>query len=129
MNMITLLAKCKKHGIKISRAKLYAQGKKYGFLKKHTSEYFYDLDIRKFQAWVTKMNEKIPEGYVNIQLADKILGMSYSKIYWLAIRADAKTLYIGTRKKGKMYVNIERIREIDEERKKERGKINIIEED
>lgn len=88
--------KCKEYGIEISRNGLYLAGLKYGFIERGFGNNIFHKE--KFEEWVEKKLEKIPEGYYSILECSKKLNMSKITIYFIIAEGNIETKEIGTKK-------------------------------
>ena len=111
-----VLNKCREEGYPITSGGLYYAGKKYGFLVKKDGKNL-DFNKDKFFEWLHKAKEEIPEGWVSLNQLHNELGISLSQAYILSKdpKSEARTFGAGP---GVVYVNIERIRAIINERKR-----------
>lgn len=116
MYMNDVIKKCEEKGYKITKAGLYQAGQKYGFLKKPDGQHSWDFDQKKFLEWLDKATEEIPEGWVTLNEASKILNVSLPQMYILVKDENSGARYIGSGK-GVLYVDPKRIEEVIKNRK------------
>lgn len=111
-----VIKKCEEKGYKITKQGLYNAGEKYGFINKPDGKHALEFDQKKFLEWLEKAIEEIPEGWVTLNDASKLLGVSISQMYILVKDENSGAKYFGSGK-GVMYVDPKRIEKIIKERK------------
>lgn len=108
MKFQQVLERCQNKGLKISRMGLYDAGIKNGFIER-------DIDRNnifhqeKFEKWLEKKLEKVPEGYCSFKECSQKLGIPLNTIYYLFKESNLEVINIGTKKVK--YVKIEEFRE------------------
>lgn len=114
MKFQQVLERCKTKGIKITRMGLYNAGIKNGFIERDTdrNNIFHQ---KKFEKWLGKKLEKVPEGYCSFKECSQKLGIPLNTIYYLFKESDLKFIEIGTKKVK--YVKIKEFREFIKIRK------------
>ena len=116
MHMNDVVRKCEEKGYKITKQGIYLAGKKYGFLTRPDEQHSWDFNQEKFLEWLDKAIEEIPEGWLTLNEASKVLNISLAQMYILVKDENAGVKYFGAGK-GVMYVDPKRIEKIIEERK------------
>lgn len=114
--MKDVLNKCKEMGHPMTAMGIYIAGEKYGFLNKIDGKYHYDFDKDKFLEWLNNAIAEIPDGWVTLNEASKILNVSLPQMYILVKDENSGAKYFGAGK-GVMYVDPTRIEAIIKERK------------
>ena len=104
--------RCKMKGINISRNALYLAGIKYGFIERDI-DHINIFHKEKFEKWLEKKLEKVPEGYSSLKECSEKLNKPLQTIYYL-VNTGIKSgklnfLKIGT--KEIKYVKLEELRE------------------
>lgn len=116
MHMNDVLKKCEEKGYKITKQGLYQAGQKYGFLNKLDGQHAWDFDQKKFLEWLEKATEEIPQGWVTLNEASKILKVSLPQMYILVKDEKSGAKYFGAGK-GVMYVDPKRIEKVIKDNK------------
>lgn len=116
MHMNDVVRKCEERGYKITKQGIYLAGKKYGFLTRLDEQHSWDFNQEKFLEWLDKAVEEIPEGWLTLNEASKVLNISLAQMYILVKDENAGAKYFGAGK-GVMYVDPKRIEEIIQKRK------------
>lgn len=116
MHMNDVIRKCEEKGYKITKQGIYLAGKKYGFLTRPDEQHSWDFNQEKFLEWLNKAIEEIPDGWLTLNEASKVLNISLAQIYILVKDENAGVKYFGAGK-GVMYVDPKRIEKIIKERK------------
>ena len=78
-----ILKYLKEQGIEMTRGGLYVSGKKYGYIKNVEGSKYVELDVEKFEKWVTLVKAKPPKNMVNLKQASLMLGLSRAMLYKL----------------------------------------------
>lgn len=116
MYMNDVIRKCEEKGYKITKQGIYLAGKKYGFLTRPDEQHSWDFNQEKFLEWLDKAIEEIPDGWLTLNEASKVLNISLAQMYILVKDENSGVKYFGAGK-GVMYVDPKRIEKIIEERK------------
>lgn len=107
-----ILKRCKEKGHKMSRMGIYVAGKRVGFIYK--DENGYQLDKEKFENWLEKAVEKIPDNYLSAKQIMKEYKVSQSEAYCILNDADSESEKFGSY--GVLYAERNRIEKVIEKR-------------
>ena len=96
--------RCKEKGIEITKQGLYWAGLKCGFIERDIDKNnIFNKD--KFEKWINKKLEPVPEGYNSFLECSKKLNKPLPTIYYLVKAGNLEVKKIGTR--GIKYVRFE----------------------
>lgn len=101
------MKRCEEKGIKITKQGLYVAGLKNGFIERdidHNNIFHKD----KFESWVEKKLEKIPNEYKLFSDCAKELNKPLSTIYYLVRKGNLEVKKFGTRESK--HVNFEELK-------------------
>lgn len=96
MKFKQVLERCQNKGLNISRMGLYEAGIKNGFIERNIDRNIFHQE--KFEKWLEKKLEKVPEGYCSFKECSKKLGIPLNTIYYLFKESDLKAIEIGIKK-------------------------------
>lgn len=106
MKFKQVMMRCEDKGIKITKHGLYLAGLKNGFIERYV-DHINLFHKEKFEEWVEKKLEKIPDGYFNFRECSEKLNKPLPTIYYLIKEGKLETKKFGTR--GVKYVRIEEL--------------------
>lgn len=93
--------RCLDKGVKITKQGLYKAGFRNGFIERDCDGIIFHKD--KFEKWISKKLEKVPEGYYSFLECSKKLKKPLSTVYFLSKAGKLKFKKI----RGVNYVKIE----------------------
>jgi len=95
MKFKQVVERCVGKGISITKQGLYLAGLQHGFIVK--TENHSNLFVReKFEEWMEKKLEKVPEGYFSLLECSKKLNKPLSTVYYLIKAGNLEVKKIGT---------------------------------
>lgn len=106
MKFKQVLERCEEKGIDITKQGLYLAGLKYGFIERdidHINIFHKD----KFEEWMKKKLEKVPEGFYSFAECSEKLNIPLSTIYFFVKEGNLEIKNVGSR--GIKYVKIEEL--------------------
>ena len=109
-----VLKRCEEKGHKVTRMGLYVAGKREGFIVEKNGEK--ELDIDKFNKWLEKAIQKVPEGYLSAKQIIEKYGVSQSEAYFILNDPDCESEKYGAY--GVLYAKQERIESVITKRSK-----------
>ena len=107
-----VVKRCKEKGYEITRQGIYLAGKKEGFIHKGSNGY--ELDMDKFNEWLEKAIQEIPEGYFSAKQIVEKYGVSQVEAYFILNDPDCESEKIGAH--GVLYAKQERIESVIKKR-------------
>lgn len=100
-----VLRKCEEKGHPMTRMGIYTAGKREGFIIEKDGEK--ELDVGKFNKWLEKAIEEIPEGYLSAKQIIENYGVSQSEAYFILNDPDSESKKFGSH--GVLYAKQENI--------------------
>lgn len=109
-----VLERCKEKGYRITRMGLYIAGKREGFIVKKNGEK--ELDVDKFNKWLERAIEEIPDGYLSAKQIIEKYGVSQVEAYFILNDPDCESEKFGAHRV--LYAKQERIERVIAKRNK-----------
>lgn len=102
MRQKDMINRCKEHGLSVTPALLYRQGKKYGFLVRNDSDgrERYNVDEVKFNKWLDEYVQVVPEGYIGMGEALHKYNLSYQALKYQLKKNNCEIKKLGVVRGG-----------------------------